>query len=319
MHVVRVYLESISITTGIHLSTMPLYGIENDEISNIQDLQHSINSLIEKHEELYSCKIEEVQMVCDIFSPNIIRMPKMQNFVVPNGKMVTNNFVMKTCRVYELYDEYLLKALINCFTSIGINVERAWSVFSLFIQNSKELINKERTSILFIGRKETILCNFDGAGSVIGINSVNRGFVDIKKYINTLIVTKFPHVKHQVVTLILQNFIYFNEFEMIQKIQNSKNLNSGMMSFVNYDIVRFISSLLQKYLKQVWQDLQSASSAQKVVLYTQGEYLASFKKILLTVTMEDFVVISKDTLQPLNALKQRKSFVCELIDLFIKK
>ena len=319
MHVIRVYLESISITTGVHSSTMPLYGIENDEISNIQDLQRSINSLIEKHEELYSYNIEEVQMVCDIFSPNIIRMPKMQNFIVPNGKMVTNNFVMKTCKVYEIYDENSLKSLINCFTSIGINVERVWSVFSLFIQNSKELINKERVSILFMGRKETILCNFDGAGSVSGISNVPRGFIDIKKYINTLIVTKFPHTKHQVVTLILQNFIYFNEFEMIQKIQNSRNLNPGTMSFVNYEIVRFISSLLQKYLKQVWQDLQPTSNDQKIVFYTQGEYLASFKKILLTVTVEDFVVISKSMLQPLNAFKQRKSFVCELIYLFIKK
>ena len=67
------------------------------------------------------------------------------------------------------------------------------------------------------------------------------------------------------------------------------------------------------------QDLHSPSTAQKIVFYTQSEYITSFKKILLTVSVEDFSVISKDTLQPLNALQQKQSFIFELINLFIKK
>ena len=75
MHIVTIGVESISISSELtgNTTTVQLYGISGDEITNNAELQTSINRLIDKHESEFTLHVEEVEIICDVLGHEIIK------------------------------------------------------------------------------------------------------------------------------------------------------------------------------------------------------------------------------------------------------
>jgi site-specific recombinase XerD len=81
------------------------------------------------------------------------RSPKLQKTPTLTGKIVTHSFAMKTCKIYETFNDKELKILISCFTNVGVNVEKVWSFFSLFARNAKGLIDSQKIGVIHIAKQ----------------------------------------------------------------------------------------------------------------------------------------------------------------------
>ena len=317
MHIVTISGDSISIHSTItqNATSVQLYGVSSDEIANEHDLQTSINRLIDKHENEFATSIEEVEIICDIFGHEVIKASRLQKMSAPEGKIITNSFAMKTCKIYEIFDDSQLKTLISCFTNVGVNVEKVWSFFSLFAQNSKELINTQRIGIVHISRQIT-LYTFDGAGSLQDIYRINRGLGDIIQYIALATMAKFPHLTRRAVVLALQHFVCFSELDMIEKIHNAKGVNKELMAVINYDTIKFISQLLVRYLRQIWIDINPPQDCKQIIIHTHKEFTKSIKDVLEMVSNHDVTLMNKDWLKPEVRIKECESFAKSILKIF---
>ncbi len=319
MHIVTISVDSLSIHSTVTQNTtsVQLYGVAGDEIINEHDLQTSINRLIDKHENEFAISIEEVEIICDIFGHEVIKASRLQNLQAPEGKIITNSFAMKTCRIYETFNDAQLKTLISCFTNVGVNVEKVWSFFSLFAQNSKQLIETQRIGIIHVSRQIT-LYTFDGAGSLQDIYRINRGLGDIIQYIALATMAKFPHLTRRAVVLALQHFICFSELDMIEKIHNAKGVNKELMAVINYDTIKFISQLLVRYLRQIWIDINPPQDCKQIIIHTQREFAKSIKDVLEMVSNHDVTLMNRDWLKPTVTIKQRESLFKSIMKIFFK-
>ncbi len=320
MHIVTIGIESISIYTELqeNSTTFPLYGISNDDVSNKDELQTSIIRLIEKHEKEHSVQVEEVQIICDILGHEIIKAPKLKILHAPKDKLITHSFQMKTCKVYEVFNEKNLKILISCFTNIGINVEKVWSFFSIFSMNAQYLIDSQRIGVLHIAKQIT-LYTFDGAGSLKDIYQINRGLVDIIQYITLSTIAKFPHLTRRAVTLVLQHFVCFSELDMIEKIHNVKGVNKELMAVVNYETVKFISNFLLRYIRQIWSDLNPPTNCQTIILYTQKEFLNNIRDVLSMTATSEIVNMQKKWMKPNIQRKEKRGVLMDIIKLLFRR
>jgi hypothetical protein len=321
MHIATLGMDFISIYTQKpeNSTTVSLHGIELDRISKIEELQATVSRLIEKHESDYKTQIEEVHIICEILEYEVIKVPKLHNAKI-TGKTITNSFQMKTCKIYEAFNEADLKALINCFLSIGVNVGKVFSFFSTFTHNAKNMIESQKVALLHIGKNIT-LYTFDGAGSLKDIYKINKGLHDIIQYISLSTIAKFPHLTKRAVILILQNFICFNELDMIEKIHNIKGVNKELMAVVNYETVKFVSTLLTRYLRQIWADINPPQEMKNIVVHTQKEFAENIKEIIGIITADTVIKMQKIWLAPeveYNAKKERTIFA-EIKRIFFTK
>lgn len=316
MHVVTFGLDLVSIYTKTQemLTVLPLYGVYRDEIVNKDELQASINRLIEKHEADYGVSVQDVMIVCEVLGHQIVKTPKLHNLQIA-GKIVTNSFQMKVCKIYEVFNEVELKGLIACFVNIGINVERVCSFFGIFVNNVRNLIDLERIGMMHIAKGITLYI-FDGAGSLKDIYTINKGLDDIIQYITLSTVAKFPHLTKRAVALILQNFICFNELDMIEKIHNVKGINKELMAVVNYETVKFISNLLMRYLRQIWADLNPPISIKKMIVYSQKDFMKNIVFVLQMIASCDVIAMKKEWIFPSVSEKSERKFFEEIRRIF---
>lgn len=317
MHIVTLGVESISISsesTG-NITTVQLYGISGDDITNRDDLQTTINRLIDKHESEFSLQVEQVEIICDILGHEIIKAPKLQKLPTPAGKVITHAFTMKTCKIYETFNDIELNILISCFTNVGVNVEKVWSFFSLFTRNAKHLIDSQKIGVVHIAKQIT-LYTFDGAGSLKDIYRINRGLSDIIQYISFVTTTKFPHLTRRAVTLVMQHFICFSELDMIEKIHTTKGTNRELMTVVNYETVKFVSQLLLKYLRQIWVDINPPQDCKTIIIHTQREFAQNIQNVLSIVSSQDVITINKDWIKPSVEIKEKSSLLKEILRIF---
>ncbi|MFT4967467.1 MAG: hypothetical protein ACI9CD_000474 [Candidatus Deianiraeaceae bacterium] len=314
-HTVVVNLDSISIETHGLISSISLCGVEVDSIVNQDAIRIGISKLIIKHESLIGDEIDDVYLVCNIFSLAFVRASKIKQFTPEDGCILTNTFVMKACKVYETYGEESLRIFIDCLVNIGINVVKVCSSVGLMLMNSKEEFLLTKSALMFIGRKDVFMFYSDGAGSVMSIKHVARGLVDIRVYIQSIAVAKFPHITQRAVSLILQKFIYFSELEMIEKIHNT-HYDKNIMSFINYNVVRFISSALQKYLMHLLVDFQIHYEYKKLFLYTQDHYTDSVQKSLQMILSQEVIPATQKLMQEPYSLSTKKSLYDKIFGVF---
>ncbi len=320
MHIVTIGVEAISIASELtgNITTVQLYGISGDEITNNEELQTSINRLIDKHESEFTLPVEEVEIICDVLGHEIIKAPKLQKLPTPTGKIITHSFVMKTCKIYETFNDKELKALISCFTNVGVNVEKVWSFFSLFARNAKGLIDSQKIGVIHIAKQIT-LYTFDGAGSLKDIYRINRGLGDIIQYITLATIAKFPHLTRRAVVLIIQHFICFSELDMIEKIHTAKGMNKELMAVVNYETVKFVSQLLLRYMRQIWIDIDPPQDCKKIIIHTQREFTHNIKDVLEMVSSQDVVIMEKEWIKPSVKIKEKEGLLKDIIKIFSGK
>ena len=316
--IVTIDTATIAIATGNVNTALQINGAVNDEIINIEAFQECVNRLISKHEAILGNEITEVQMVCNAFGLSLIRYSKIKSFEEVPSRMNVNSFTMKTCKVYESYSSQSLKIAINSFTNIVVDVKKVWSAFGLFLLNAKTLIAKDRVSFMFIGTKKISVCNFDGAGSVANISMFERGLCDIIEYITLAVMAKFHHIEKEIIILILQNFIHFNEIEFIQKVHNTHHIKSKMMSAMNYDVVRYTSTLLREYLQKVVQSLDIPINT-KCFVYIQNEYMRNFLNVLSMSGMYQACVVDKSFLNLQIHEDEKCSFFRDILGFIFKK
>jgi hypothetical protein len=320
MHIITIGVESISISSELpnNTTTVQLYGISGDEITNKEELQTSINRLIDKHESEFSLAVEEVEIICDVLGHEIIKAPKLQKLPTPAGKVITHAFTMKTCKIYETFNDRELNIVLSCFTNVGVNVEKVWSFFSLFTLNAKHLIDSQKIGVIHIAKQIT-LYTFDGAGSLKDIYRINRGLSDIIQYISLATTAKFPHLTRRAVTLVIQHFICFSELDMIEKIHTAKGMNKELMTVVNYETVKFVSQLLLKYLRQIWIDINPPQDCKTIIIHTQREFAQNIQNVLSIVSSQDVIAINKEWIKPIAELKGKSGLIKDILRIFSGK
>lgn len=310
MHIVKIELENITITTHTYISTSKTLGISNDIISNPEKLQHCIQSLITQHENLCGQKINTIHLVCNIFALHFIQIPLDEILHPQENTIITNCFSFKKCKIYELYNANSIRMIVRSFATIGISIDNIWSFFGIFIKNFHAAINSEKLNLFFLGQKHSTFFFFDGTGNV-QTKPIPYGILDTIQHISTTAIHNISYLTHENILFILQNFICFRELDMIQKIQELQN-NHRLVSVITYEVIQFISNLLKNHLQQIWKPINTGN----IMLYTNVEYAKSIKNTLSLITTEKILNYPKNLTITIDET-QKHSIIKDFISLFL--
>ena len=296
MNTVYIEAETICVYNNFanRMVTLPLYGIENDEICDENAFSNSIKRIIAKAEEVFGGVIENVNIVCNIGNFSIQKHSRIKDFIKESGKSITNKFEMQTCNAFEVVDEKFLKKIINLFAELGVIVEKIYSPFGLFIQNAKEIITNQKIATINLHQCKTTAMFFDGAGSIIDFKTYDFGVSKCIEYITNVTVAHFPYLKQNTdaLSLVLQDFINLSEVEMIDRINSNKKYKKEVIALVNYEMARFVSEKMYKYCIQMWEGMSVSKDVSKVYFVSNTKYAKTFLLI--------FNLIASQHVLPLN-------------------
>lgn len=283
MNIIHLEADTVSLHGNgyTQLTRLPLYGIEDDRIADIDAVGISIKRLVAKHEQRYGIKIESVTLVCDICELDIQRHGRIREFNPHKNRMVTNKFAMQTCNAFEIYKADELKDVIKLLAEICITVEKVFSVFGLFITNAREIINHERIAVINFRQSTTLTCFFDGSGSLQEFRTYNHSINKCLEYVTSAAVSKFPYLRKNtdVIGLVLQDFVNLSEVEMVAKINNNKQYKKEVISLVNYEMAHFISGTVYGYCSKMWEEMGISQNFTKIFVHSNTKYVKIFVMI----------------------------------------
>ncbi len=253
---------------------MPLYGIKNDTVHDVNAMQNSIKRIVLKTEETLNTVIETVNILCNVGNFFMHKQPRLKTFNCENGAIVTNKFEMKACNAFEVYEEQNLKTIINIFAEIGISVDKIYSPLGLFLNNAREIINNEQVVAVNFLQNTTIALFFDGAGSVTECKIYDFGVSKCIEYVISTTLAHFPYLKQNLdaITLVLQDFVNLSEVEMVDKINRNKQYKREVISLVNYEMAKFISEKTHKYCAQMWENMNIPHGYHKAFITSNTKY-----------------------------------------------
>lgn len=276
-HILTINIEGSSITTGNIITKIENYGMFCGIIEDNKQFEANLQTLIFQHEEKIEEQVEYVYLICNALNLTL-------EGVCQSEKMQLKSLHLRLLNMTEHIDKKSGLLLLKILKNNGVQVLEIASTVGLFIA---EKLTKQ-LSVISIGAKSVFvysICN-----EKVHIQKIEKGLLDCISFTLHKTLQKYPHIDKKAILLIIQNFIYFSEVEMIQKIQTTQHGMGGIFG-ANYEIMSFVAKCLKGYLLQMF---EGCVFEEDVYLHTEESYVESFAKVMTVVSNKNCKTVEYD-------------------------